>query len=163
MARNRRSYSREQRNRNYSWQPFFTTIPNAATGSSFLITTSSEQDYDTVLERIRGVCWSEGSAHVLGLVFAMVVPKSFIGSTTTAAALPSEFPVPTDADETDDYPLFKHISGFEGLNEGSMFDSKAKRKIEKDSVVLVAFRPNRVAPSRSPIVITGRMLVRWEN
>jgi len=164
MRNNRRRAQR--RNRNYSWMPFSTAIPTPTVGTSYYIVSSKPQDYETVLERTRGMIFRQPSTSgsLVALVFGIVLPQSMLEGVTFGSAFPSTFPNPRDVNGSDDYPLWQYVGtpDVANVNEASIFDSKARRKIDKDNLFIVGCVP--IAFSRAlPFAVVGRFLTRWEN
>ena len=164
MARYRRAqYRRPRRSRNMSWFPFHTTITAPVVDNVYLLAATPKQDFETMHVRTRGLGWpSSTNDYTYGVIAGIVLPQEFLANTTIGSAVPDDFPDPIASDNTDDWPLWQ-MMGIEALmNVSSVFDTKAKRNIQKDEQCFIVFKPLDIIGSTVQVKFAGRCLLEWK-
>jgi len=160
----RRTYSRNEKKHNYSWQSFYQAVSNPTAGETFLIYESEPFDFDTVVQRQLGAMWLGGPGDETGMAIASIVlPANMTAHTPGQRITETNFPDPLD-DETDDWSLWQPL--FAGSDQGSPqanWDSKSKRVVQKDEKLYVCARYVFTSGATISNRFLGRMLVSWRN
>ena len=158
-----RRYPPRRQSKNYSWFPIAESITKSlGSGNILLIANSDAQDFDTICERQRGAVWFDTGASVdlSGVLYSLVLPDIILGNKNPGDVVTTSVPSPVDGDGTDDFPLWQVISNKGGIvNE---FDSKARRKVEKDELLSLCFYVHDGNSVSANFGILGRCLFSWK-
>jgi len=160
----RRTYSRRERTHNYSWKPFYPNVTNPASGAIYLIDKTEVQDFETVLQRQRGLCHQRSGGDEVSMVIAStVLPNNMTSADFGGRITETNFPDPLD-DDTDDWALWTPL--FVASDIGSIqaqWDSKSKRRIPKDEVLYTVLRIVSYSGASINMQFIGRHLQSWRN
>jgi len=141
MPRTRRRYPQREKIHNYSWFARYVNFSNPAAGELILLDTTEQRDFETVVQRQRGIVWQASGGDETGQVIAStVLPSNMTSASPGSAITESNFPDPMD-DDTDDWCLWTPT--FCGSDQGSpqaTWDSKSKRVIQKDEQLYTVCR-----------------------
>ena len=165
MARYRRSYRpRRSNDHNMSWFPInYWKAQSYTSGKTYLIATSEARDYDQVCERQRGIIrapQTSSSNFEGGVLFSVVLPDIIAGNTQVGDEVPANFPDALDGEGTDDFPLWHPFDTANGYTLS--FDSKAKRKVNKDDLLYTCLRIGAGGTASLNIGVFGRCLFKWK-
>jgi len=156
----RRRYNREK-TRNLAWQTFSDSLVTPLTDEKMLLAATEVQDYETVVERQRGVIGNfSGGDQQMIIIASIVLPENMTSATPGNEINESNFPDP-EADGTDDWPLWQAqllISDYQQLH----WDSKAKRRIPKGDVLYTILKFLRVSGTSVNLPYVGRTLTSWQ-
>ena len=167
MARFRRysrNYGSRRQQANYSWFPINQdlSLASPAKNKIYLVQNSDAFDFDVVCERQRGAM--QLSQGAFGVLYSLVLPDIILGDKTPGDEITTLVPSPVDGNGTDDFPLWTPAYGVSGSGDeayGDNFDSKARRKLEKDNLLSLCFYIQS-SGSTVNLRVLGRCLFKWK-
>jgi len=161
MPRTRRRYNREKTH-NYSWGVLDQVVSSPSSSGIYLLHTTEKQNWETLVQRQRGIAYQRSGGDEVGLVIASaVLPADMTSADEGREITESNFPDPLD-DNTDDWSLWTPM--FFGSDQGSpqaTWDSKAKRRIAKDEQLYTVAKMDFQIGASISMGFLGRVLQSW--